>query len=169
MAEYTVTAGARVYAVTVEGEDGGVRVAVDGVAHAVGLEPTVGSTHFELREGRRRIPVVIRGAEGARLVGIADEQYRVRVEPRLPIARRRTGPRAAGPREVIAPMPGLVVAVEVTPGVEVAAGAALLIIEAMKMQSEIRAPVAGRVTAVRTRPGQEVPGGAVLAVIEPTR
>lgn len=169
MAEYAVAAGARVYAVTVEGEDGEVRVVVEGAAHTVRLERTLGSTHFELREGRRRIPVVIRGAEGARLVGIGDEQYRVQVRPRLPVARRQTGAGAAGPREVVAPMPGLVVAVEVTPGAEVAAGAALLIIEAMKMQSEIRAPVAGRVTAVRTRPGQEVPGGAVLAVIEPTR
>jgi biotin carboxyl carrier protein len=69
---------------------------------------------------------------------------------------------------VVAPIPGLVVSVEVAPGQEVPAGAVLLILEAMKMHSEIRAPAAGRVAAVRVRAGQEVAGGAVLAVLEPT-
>lgn len=168
MVEYTVTTGARVYAVTVEREDTGLRVLVDGRAHTVRLERRLGSTHFTLRRGRRRIPVVIRRAGVDRLVGIGDEQYRLRVAPRLPITRTTAAAGMALPREVVAPMPGLVVAVEVTPGAVVAAGTALLIIEAMKMQSEIRAPVAGRITAVRVQPGQEVPGGAVLTVIEPT-
>jgi len=167
MAEYTVSGADRGRVVTVEHAHDRLRVVVDGEEHLVTLERRLGSTHFALSIGCTMIPVVIRRAAGERLVGIGDEQYRLRVERRLPVA-PRGGAAAAGPRDVLAPMPGLVVAVEVAPGQAVATGQVLLIVEAMKMQSEIRAPAAGRLAAVRVRPGQEVMGGAVLAVIEPT-
>ena len=40
-------------------------------------------------------------------------------------------------------MPGLVVRVLVEPGQEVAAGAGLVVLEAMKMENELKAPAAG--------------------------
>jgi biotin carboxyl carrier protein len=51
-------------------------------------------------------------------------------------------------------------------GDRVAQGAALLVLEAMKMEQVIRAPRAGRVTAVSARAGQQVEAGLVLAVID---
>ena len=71
-----------------------------------------------------------------------------------------------GPVEVRATLPGLVVSIEVQEGDEVADGAALLTIEAMKMQNEVRAPRAGRVTAVAVAAGQAVAAGATLLRIE---
>jgi 3-methylcrotonyl-CoA carboxylase alpha subunit len=67
---------------------------------------------------------------------------------------------------VRAPMPGLVVALQVAEGAEVEAGQALVIMEAMKMQMEIRAPVAGRVRQVHVASGQEITGGQLLITIE---
>ncbi|MBI3997881.1 MAG: acetyl-CoA carboxylase biotin carboxyl carrier protein subunit [Armatimonadetes bacterium] len=64
-------------------------------------------------------------------------------------------------------MPGLVVDVPVAAGAVVAQGAAVAIVEAMKMQMEVPAPAAGRVEEIRVRPGQEVAGGQVLVVIRP--
>jgi biotin carboxyl carrier protein len=52
-------------------------------------------------------------------------------------------------------------------GDEVAAGAVLAILEAMKMEHQVTAPHAGRVAAVLVEEGQAVEAGAVLAVVEP--
>ena len=71
-----------------------------------------------------------------------------------------------GPIEVRATLPGLVVAIGVEEGDEVAPGATLLTIEAMKMQNEVRAPRAGRVAAIAVAAGQAVAAGASLLRIE---
>jgi pyruvate carboxylase subunit B len=166
--EYLVTVGGSSRVVAVRHDGDRLHVAMGGVKYSVSLEPRLGSTHFTLRLGPSVLPVVIRTAGEERLVGIGAEQYRLHVGPRLPIARRGQASHAGGAREVIAPMPGLVVAAEAAPGDRVEPGQVLVILEAMKMQSEIRAPCSGRVVTVAVRAGQEVMGGAVLAVIEPT-
>ena len=71
-----------------------------------------------------------------------------------------------GPVEVRATLPGLVVAVAVQEGDEVAQGATLLTVEAMKMQNEVRSPRAGRVAALAVVAGQAVAAGAPLLRIE---
>ena len=53
-------------------------------------------------------------------------------------------------------------AVAVSAGDEVEAGASLLTIEAMKMQNEVRAPRAGRVVEIVVASGQTVATGAAL-------
>jgi 3-methylcrotonyl-CoA carboxylase alpha subunit len=60
------------------------------------------------------------------------------------------------------PLPGVVVSVAVRVGDEVAAGAALIVIEAMKMEHTISAPYAGEVTAIHFAPGERVPEGSAL-------
>jgi acetyl/propionyl-CoA carboxylase alpha subunit len=77
-------------------------------------------------------------------------------------------PRGAhgGRSEVRASLPGLVVAVRVRPGDEVAEGDPLLTIEAMKMQNEVRAQHAGRVAEVAVAAGQTVAAGALLLRLE---
>lgn len=72
----------------------------------------------------------------------------------------------AGPVEVKATLPGLIVAVGVAVGDEVEEGAALLTIEAMKMQNEVRAPRSGRVVEVAAIAGQTVATGAALLRLE---
>ena len=70
-----------------------------------------------------------------------------------------------GPTTVKAPMPGKVVRVLVAAGDTVAAGAGLLVVEAMKMENELRAPRAGVVLELLAREGQAVESGALLAVV----
>jgi biotin carboxyl carrier protein len=97
----------------------------------------------------RRIPVTVRS-------------WRERV-----LAEAETAAAAhAGPVAVKATLPGLVVAVAVEAGAEVAVGSPLLTIEAMKMQNEVRAPRAGRVIEVAVEPGQTVATGALLLRLE---
>ncbi|MFO0336983.1 MAG: acetyl/propionyl/methylcrotonyl-CoA carboxylase subunit alpha [Pseudomonadota bacterium] len=64
--------------------------------------------------------------------------------------------------ELVARLPGTVVAVEVAEGQSVAAGAILLVLEAMKMEHAVVAPRAGTVRRLHYAKGERVPEGAVL-------
>ena len=62
-------------------------------------------------------------------------------------------------------MPGKVVKVLVTAGQEVAAGAALVVLEAMKMEHTVRAAEAGTVRAIHVAAGDQVEADRLLAVV----
>ncbi|TVR65147.1 MAG: biotin/lipoyl-binding protein [Gemmatimonadales bacterium] len=66
-----------------------------------------------------------------------------------------------------APMPGLVVRVEVEEGQEVQAGDSLIIVEAMKMENELRASAPGVVTRIVAEVGAAVEKDAVLMEFDP--
>jgi biotin carboxyl carrier protein len=63
---------------------------------------------------------------------------------------------------VLAPIPGVIVAIAVQDNDQVEAGQELCVLEAMKMKSPIRAPRAGRIAAVRVAAGQQVKHKDVL-------
>ena len=63
-------------------------------------------------------------------------------------------------------MPGLVVRVQAQAGDRVAAGAGLVVLEAMKMENELKAPGPARIKSVRVAPGQAVEKGQVLVEFE---
>jgi len=65
------------------------------------------------------------------------------------------------------PMPGLVLDVRAREGESVAAGAVLVVLEAMKMEHSLAAPWAGTVTAVAVKPGDRVEEGVELVVLAP--
>jgi acetyl/propionyl-CoA carboxylase alpha subunit len=64
------------------------------------------------------------------------------------------------------PLPGIVRRVAVRPGEPVAAGALLVVVEAMKLEHRISAPTAGRVRELLVAEGQEVDAGTPVAVLE---
>ena len=86
--------------------------------------------------------------------------------------RLREVPRFTDPADAVAsgsllaPMPGMVVSVALEAGAEVAAGAVVLVLEAMKMQHTVTAPHDGTVTEINVEPGAQVAAGEVLAVVE---
>ncbi|MEO5852054.1 MAG: carboxyl transferase domain-containing protein [Nocardioides sp.] len=65
------------------------------------------------------------------------------------------------------PAPALVVASPVAPGDLVAAGAPVLVLESMKMETVLRAPFAARVRELMTSTGSQVETGAPLVRLEP--
>lgn len=71
-----------------------------------------------------------------------------------------------GTAEITAQMPGKVVRVLVEAGQEIATGAGLLIVEAMKMQNEMKSPRAGVVVSVNVSAGDTVEAGQLLALVE---
>jgi biotin carboxyl carrier protein len=104
------------------------------------------------------------------VLGLAGERAEVEViDERTQEIQALTGRRRGGGAGGVlrAPMPGLVVRVEVTEGQQVAAGTGLVVVEAMKMENELRAVRAGVVAKVHVRAGTAVEKGAVLVTLEP--
>lgn len=69
---------------------------------------------------------------------------------------------AIGEGTVVSPMPGRVLKVLVQEGDVIAAGAPLVVVEAMKMENELVAGRDGTVKKIHVTPGQTVDGGARL-------
>lgn len=122
-----------------------------------------------LSDGARSVACLVEGSGSewvvtlnGRRVDVSARSWRERMLAEAESAAARGG----GPVEVRATLPGLVVAVAVGEGDEVAEGATLLTIEAMKMQNEVRSPRAGRVAGVAVTAGQAVAAGAPLLRIE---
>ena len=68
--------------------------------------------------------------------------------------------------EVHAPMPALVVKVEVAVGDRVTRGSGLLVLEAMKMENEVKAHQSGRVKEIYVGAGKPVEKGELLMLLE---
>jgi acetyl-CoA/propionyl-CoA carboxylase biotin carboxyl carrier protein len=69
-------------------------------------------------------------------------------------------------QSIVAPMPGVVIAVRVSEGDEVEAGQILVVLEAMKMENTVTAPGAGRVEKVFVAPGQQVQRAETLVELD---
>jgi len=67
---------------------------------------------------------------------------------------------------VNSPLPGAVMRLVASPGRRIAVGQTILVIEAMKMESEIKAPVEGMLASISVKPGDQVASGQQIAAIE---
>ncbi len=165
------------YIVDVNGER--VTVDLDG-AHAVidGQQFDVALTNVEgtpvrlVRVGEQVHRVIARrgatrGAWTLDLDGVRLETEAL--DERLRAIRDLTAAAAAnsGPAPLLAPMPGLVVRVNVAVGDTVSAGQGLVVVEAMKMENELRASAPALVTGVRAEVGTAVEKGAILIELGP--
>ena len=142
------------------GRDGGTDVALGGKTTHVSRFGVDGDRVWFVEHGghRRTLRVVTVGArswvlsEGSQLAFVE--------QPRFPdpLARAVAG-------GLVAPMPGKVLKVLVAVGQEVAVGAALVVLEAMKMEHTVRAIEAGVVSALHVAIGDQVDGDRLLAVV----
>jgi len=73
----------------------------------------------------------------------------------------------AGPAGLRAPMPGRVIELFATPGADVARGAPLLVMEAMKIEHTIVAPGAGTLRSYKVAVGEQVGEGTELVDFVP--
>jgi len=77
------------------------------------------------------------------------------------------GAASAADGAILAPMPGKVIAVDVSEGDQVTAGQRLMVLEAMKMEHALTAPFDGTVTGLTASEGGQVQVEAVLCIVEP--
>ncbi len=69
-------------------------------------------------------------------------------------------------KAVRSPISGIVVRMSAHPGQQIQVGDGVLVLEAMKMETDITAPVAGKVSKVNVQVGDSVKGGQVLVEFE---
>jgi acetyl-CoA carboxylase biotin carboxylase subunit len=110
---------------------------------------------------RRRYAVRVGGR--STYVDWAAGSLELRREPRFPDPADKLEPGS-----LLAPMPGTVVRVSVSPGDRVTAGQTVVVVEAMKMEHAVTAAGDGVVGEVPVVVGQSVDNGQVLIVIEET-
>jgi 3-methylcrotonyl-CoA carboxylase alpha subunit len=91
---------------------------------------------------------------------------RFTVVSREALAAAREAEAAEDPRNLVAPFPGLVTAIEVAPGERVEAGRLLVVMEAMKMVHSLRASGAGSVCGIHCQAGRTVTAGDLLVEFE---
>ena len=100
-------------------------------------------------------------------VNIRGRSYAVTiVDPKRLRSSQNSDRHHQGAAQILAPMPGKVVRVQIEAGAEVEKGAGVVVVEAMKMQNEMKAPRAGVVVSINVKPGDTVNAGDVLAVVE---
>jgi len=164
---YHVTIGARTLAVDVS--DRGVTV--DGVPIEGDLDRVEGGAVVSLvLEGRSYPFVARRDGAGVWELHIRGRKLRAEVvDERTRRIRAMTGNRAGrvGPRPVTAPMPGMVVRVEVREGDTLSAGQGVVIVEAMKMENELLTEGPAVVRRVLVRDGDAVEKGQLLVDLAP--
>lgn len=165
--ELLVSGGGRDAAISIEpGPDGGWVVAIDGQPRAVDARLLWPGTWSLVLDGRsfvvdldrRRTGVAASVGLGEVLLTVEDAQLR-----RLRQAAHR-GPAAHG-EEVRAPIAGKVVKWLCAVGDELAAGAPIAVLEAMKMENELVAERGGTVKEILRAVGQSVETGERLAVL----
>ena len=152
---------------TVEIELDGDVVRVDGVAVHARLAELPGTpiVLLTVESEVHRVAVARGDTRGKYSLSLAGRRYSVEaLDERTRAIRELSEATAApaGPAPLIAPMPGLIVRVNVAAGDAVRAGQGLVVMEAMKMENELRASAAGVVKSVRAMPGTAVERGAVL-------
>ncbi len=159
------------YFVTVEGEqftvevdDGTIRVNGEAVSADLTALPGTASRSL-LLDDRSHFLLVERNGGGDWTLDLGSGPVRVEVLDRAGRAIRELTRKAAaeqGPRPLRAPMPGMVVKVDVDEGEEVAAGQAGVVVEAMKMENELHAESEARVRTIHVEPGEAVEKDQVL-------
>jgi pyruvate carboxylase subunit B len=160
--KYFVTIGDREIQVEIDGD----RITVDGQSWDAHLTAIPGTPlrHLVLGDRSFTLPFVSHGSGRWEMAFRGESWSAEVVDERTRHIRSLTGSGEVrkGGGVLKAPMPGLVVRIDVSPGDQLEPGRGVVVLEAMKMQNELRAPSAVTVKAVKVVAGQAVEKGQVL-------
>jgi biotin carboxyl carrier protein len=144
---------------------------IDGVVTEAHIQSIEGTPVSLLTMGDEVHRIVVRRTGGRGRYRLSVDGHRFEVEAldeRARAIRDITAAvaRPSGPAPILAPMPGLVVRVNVAVGDVIAAGHGAIVMEAMKMENELRARAGGKVRAVNVEVGMAVEKGAILVELD---
>jgi biotin carboxyl carrier protein len=164
---YYVTLGKQ----TIEVDLSGDSATVDGVRYVTEMVHVAGTPMRHLLLDGRSYPLVAHEgtARGAWELLLDGSRHELEVVDERTRAIRAMTARTAGvqgPKPLRAPMPGLILRVEVQRAQSVKPGQGLVIMEAMKMENELKAVGPGVVASIHVQPGAAVEKGAVLIEFE---
>lgn len=164
---YYVRLGDSEYEVTIEGE----QVTLEGHTQRAHVEDLPGSPVHLVTIGSSIHRVLANRGNRKGSYDLSVDGYRFAAEAldeRAYAIRELSGQSAAAaaPAHLVAPMPGLIVRVNVQAGDQVRAGQGLVVMEAMKMENELRATANGIVKRIAVQAGSAVEKGALLLEME---
>lgn len=144
----------------------GSAVVVNGQPVDASITHVGGSTYSILVGGRSHEFTLTSNGTKATITGIAGT-LEVTVLDRIALLLRESEAKSkhGQAREIHAPMPGLVLKIEVTKGETVNAGSGLLVLEAMKMENQIFSSTAATVQDVHVSEGEAVKKGQLLVTL----
>lgn len=127
--------------------------------------------HHILYNGQSyRIRVIEVNAEEKKItIRVNGRDYNLEVKDRFDLLLNQLGMsnlNNAKVNDIKAPMPGLVLKVNVAEGQQITKGDAVLVLEAMKMENVLKAPADATVKAIKVQQGNAVEKGQVLVVLE---
>jgi acetyl-CoA/propionyl-CoA carboxylase biotin carboxyl carrier protein len=156
-------AGGQTCTVTVTGRAHAATVCIDGDEPlAAAAEMRGAELSVRTSAGLRRY-LTARGGDGTLWLAADGQTWHLSEADPVRTADETAGVAAGG--DVASPMPGTVLAVLATEGEAVAAGAPLLIVEAMKMEHTLTAPIDGVVGELAAKEGQAVALDELLVVV----
>lgn len=164
MGEYSFVTEARTATVTVDGGGESLTVVLDEMPYAVEIVRQQADGQMVLRVNGRQVRAAAVWQGGKWWVQVAGQPMRVLGVPDPRRARRAA---ASGDDVLTASMPSTVVAVLVAAGQRVEKGQPLVVLEAMKMETQIRAPHGGLVHHVLVSVGAVVNRGDTLVEVTP--
>jgi len=153
-------------------DDGSSGAAVIGGARAqFDYQPALPGRPASLILNNRSYSIDCRREDDATLLQVNGRDFSAVVEDERRAAMRRllgsSSQKKKSAGEIKAPMPGLIVKVEVSEGETVKKGSGLVVIEAMKMENELRAPFDAVVATISAVKGTAVEKGALLLTLKP--
>ena len=165
--KYFVRVGGSELELSIDGDE----VHADGKSARARLVDVEGTPVRMLTVGDEVHRIVVRstGVRGRYTIWVDGFRHEVEaLDERMRAIRELAGATAgpAGPAPLIAPMPGMIVRVNVEVGARVHPGQGLVVMEAMKMENELRAQAAGKVKNIFVAPGKAVEKGTVLIELE---
>jgi biotin carboxyl carrier protein len=162
---YDIAIDGKSYRLDLNRTDGRWSCRVDGrevEVDAVLARPDV----LSLRIGNQAYEVKCERVAGDMHLWVGSARFAAEVRDPRSLRGRARAVDGHGPRKLTAPMPGKIVRLLVSEGVEVEAGAGVLVVEAMKMQNELKSPKKGTIRKILVSEGAAVNAGDVLAIVE---
>lgn len=145
MKTYNIKVNGNPYSVTINGID------ANGIASV-----TVNGKEHNVEIGKENIPAA------------APVQATVAKAEPAPVATPAAAPAArtnGKGTDIVSPLPGVIISINVAVGDKVAAGQTVAVLEAMKMENSIEAESAGTVQAIHVQKGDSVLEGAKIVTI----
>ncbi len=119
------------------------------------------SDSYTVTINNKKYSVKLDGAKAT----VNGKTYDVAIKEGIEEGASSTGASNSKGQEIKAALPGNVLRIEVSAGDEVAEGDVLLVIEAMKMETEIKSPASGKIVSIEVSQGDAVKNGQTLVVI----
>ena len=142
-------------------------VTLDGTLFDWDISKIDDSQYHVIKDDRSYTMEVIKIDYESKMVALSvnGRKYEISVKDKLDVLLEKLGmDKAAGPQlnEIKAPMPGLILAINVKEGDLVKKGDTLLILEAMKMENVIKAPGDGEVKQIKAKVSDSVEKNEVI-------